>query len=165
MYPASPPMCVGSRKTSSKPRLLSTSRSTPPRHPRAHQSQSERDHENPRFTPRTARRRADERAAFELHLSQDPGQADRHQPQRDHPPGGRGAAAARRRAADQREPAGLPAEEATMMRRLLAAILIALAPAAIAQTPSVDSARAAGAVGERYDGYVGIAGSVSAAVR
>jgi uncharacterized protein YdbL (DUF1318 family) len=52
-----------------------------------------------------------------------------------------------------------------MMRRLLAAILIALAPAAIAQTTGVDAARAAGAVGERYDGYVGIAGSVSAAVR
>jgi hypothetical protein len=52
-----------------------------------------------------------------------------------------------------------------MMRRLLAAILLALAPAALAQTPAVDAARTAGAVGERYDGYLGVAAPVSAAVR
>ena len=52
-----------------------------------------------------------------------------------------------------------------MMRRLLAAVLLLLAPAALAQTPAVDAARAAGAVGERYDGYVGVATPVSAAVR
>jgi uncharacterized protein YdbL (DUF1318 family) len=52
-----------------------------------------------------------------------------------------------------------------MMKRLLAAILLALAPAAMAQTPAVDAARAAGAVGERYDGYVGVAAAVSPAVR
>ena len=41
----------------------------------------------------------------------------------------------------------------------------ALAVPAVAQTPAVDAARAAGAVGERYDGYLGIAAPVSAAVR
>ena len=52
-----------------------------------------------------------------------------------------------------------------MMRRLLAAVLLLLAPAALAQTPAVDAARASGAVGERYDGYLGVAAPVSAAVR
>ena len=52
-----------------------------------------------------------------------------------------------------------------MMRRLLAAVLLLLAPAALAQTPVIDAARAAGAVGERYDGYLGVAAPVSAAVR
>ena len=51
------------------------------------------------------------------------------------------------------------------MRRLLLLALAASAAPAIAQTPAVDSARAAGAVGERYDGYLGIASPVSAAVR
>ena len=37
--------------------------------------------------------------------------------------------------------------------------------AALAQTPAVDAARASGAVGERYDGYLGVAAPVSAAVR
>jgi len=36
---------------------------------------------------------------------------------------------------------------------------------ALAQTPAVNAARAAGAVGERYDGYLGVAAPVSAAVR
>jgi uncharacterized protein YdbL (DUF1318 family) len=45
----------------------------------------------------------------------------------------------------------------------LLAIIIAV-PAA-AQTPAVDAARAAGVVGERYDGYIGISGAASAAVR
>ena len=46
---------------------------------------------------------------------------------------------------------------------LLAAALVG-APA-IAQTPAVNAARAAGVVGERFDGYLGIAGPVPAAVR
>jgi hypothetical protein len=45
----------------------------------------------------------------------------------------------------------------------LLAIIIAV-PAA-AQTPAVDAARAAGVVGERYDGYIGISGAASAAIR
>ena len=40
-----------------------------------------------------------------------------------------------------------------------------LATAAGAQTPAVNAARAAGAVGERYDGYLGVAASVSQTVR
>jgi hypothetical protein len=50
------------------------------------------------------------------------------------------------------------------MRRLLILGLFASAPAA-AQTPGVDAARAAGAVGERYDGFIGVNGAVPAAVR
>lgn len=50
------------------------------------------------------------------------------------------------------------------MKRLLLAALLASAPAA-AQSPAVSAARAAGQVGERYDGYLGVAGPVSAAVR
>jgi hypothetical protein len=45
----------------------------------------------------------------------------------------------------------------------LLAIIIAVP--AVAQTPAVDAARAAGVVGERYDGYIGISGAASAAVR
>ena len=52
-----------------------------------------------------------------------------------------------------------------MRRNLLVAATALLAVPALAQTPAVDAARAAGAVGERYDGYVGIAAPVSAAVR
>jgi len=53
-----------------------------------------------------------------------------------------------------------------MVRLLIAFLaLLALSPAAIAQTPAVDAARAAGLVGERYDGYLGVASPVSAAVR
>jgi uncharacterized protein YdbL (DUF1318 family) len=45
-------------------------------------------------------------------------------------------------------------------------LLVALlAVPAVAQTPAVDAARAAGQSGERYDGYLGVAGPVSAAVR
>jgi uncharacterized protein len=51
------------------------------------------------------------------------------------------------------------------MRGLLVAATVALAGPAVAQTPTVDAARAVGAVGERYDGYVGIAAPVSTQVR
>jgi uncharacterized protein len=51
-----------------------------------------------------------------------------------------------------------------MNRLALLAIVAAAAPAA-AQTPAVNTARAGGAVGERYDGYVGIAAAVPPGVR
>jgi uncharacterized protein YdbL (DUF1318 family) len=51
------------------------------------------------------------------------------------------------------------------MRKLVLAFALCLGAPATAQTPAVDAARAAGAVGERYDGYIGIAAPVSAAVR
>ncbi len=41
----------------------------------------------------------------------------------------------------------------------------ALSGPVAAQTPALDAARAAGQVGERYDGYMGVAGQVSPAVR
>jgi hypothetical protein len=50
------------------------------------------------------------------------------------------------------------------MKKLIALALFTAMPAA-AQTPAVNAARAAGAVGERYDGYVGVAAPVSGAVR
>ena len=50
------------------------------------------------------------------------------------------------------------------MRWLLLLALLATVPAA-AQTPAVDDARLSGAVGERFDGYVGVAAPVSAAIR
>ncbi len=43
--------------------------------------------------------------------------------------------------------------------------LVGLAPAAFAQTPVVDAARAAGTIGERYDGYIGIVSPVSGQIR
>ena len=51
------------------------------------------------------------------------------------------------------------------MRRLLVALLLIAAAPAAAQTAAVNAARAAGTVGERYDGYLGVNGPVSAAVR
>ncbi len=50
-------------------------------------------------------------------------------------------------------------------RLILAAALLAIAPAASGQTPAVDAARVAGIIGERFDGYIGVAGAASAAVR
>jgi len=50
------------------------------------------------------------------------------------------------------------------MKRLLILALVAAVPAA-AQTPAVDAARSAGIIGERYDGYLGVAGVASPAVR
>ncbi|HEX6660401.1 MAG TPA: YdbL family protein [Sphingomicrobium sp.] len=52
-----------------------------------------------------------------------------------------------------------------MIRGILALALVALAAAASAQTPAVDAARAAGIIGERYDGFIGIASPVSAQIR
>lgn len=50
------------------------------------------------------------------------------------------------------------------MKRLLLLALL-LPAAAAAQTPAVNAARAAGVVGERFDGYIGLAAPASAAVR
>ena len=53
-----------------------------------------------------------------------------------------------------------------MIRKLLiAAAIAAIALPAVAQTPAVNAARAAGIVGERYDGYLGIVGAAPANVR
>jgi len=49
--------------------------------------------------------------------------------------------------------------------KILLLLALALAAPAAAQTPAVDVARASGAVGERFDGYLGVATSVSPAVR
>ena len=52
-----------------------------------------------------------------------------------------------------------------MLRALVWLALIPLASVALAQSPGVDAARAPGSVGERYDGYLGVASPVSSAVR
>jgi uncharacterized protein YdbL (DUF1318 family) len=52
-----------------------------------------------------------------------------------------------------------------MMRGTLAAVALLVATPAVAQTSAVNAARAAGAVGERYDGYIGVAAPVSGVVR
>lgn len=53
-----------------------------------------------------------------------------------------------------------------MRATLLLALAIGLAvPASAAEPAAVASARAAGLIGERYDGYVGVAGTVTPAVR
>ena len=51
----------------------------------------------------------------------------------------------------------------TMRIFLLAALLVG--SAAVAQTPAVNAARQAGAVGERYDGFLGYSSAPSAALR
>jgi len=51
------------------------------------------------------------------------------------------------------------------MRRLFLAAALCIAQPAAAQTPGVEAARAVGAIGERYDGYIGVSATVSAAVR
>jgi len=48
---------------------------------------------------------------------------------------------------------------------ILGAALVALAIPVAAQTPAIDAARAAGTLGERFDGYIGIAAPVSGTVR
>jgi uncharacterized protein YdbL (DUF1318 family) len=54
-----------------------------------------------------------------------------------------------------------------MRKWILAAAIVLAAPAAtaVAQTPAVNAARAAGIVGERYDGYLGFDTNPNAAVR
>lgn len=51
------------------------------------------------------------------------------------------------------------------MRNVVAALLLSWAGAASAQTPLVDQGRAAGQVGERYDGYLGLSSAASATLR
>lgn len=48
---------------------------------------------------------------------------------------------------------------------LVAGMVASSAAPAAAQTPAVDAARRAGIVGERFDGYIGIAGQASPALR
>jgi len=50
------------------------------------------------------------------------------------------------------------------VRKIFLLLSLLAAPAG-AQSPAVDAARAAGQVGERYDGYLGVAAPVSGAVR
>jgi uncharacterized protein len=52
-----------------------------------------------------------------------------------------------------------------MIKRIAIGMGLLLAVPASAQTPAVDAARAAGSVGERYDGYLGVSSPVSGAVR
>ena len=55
-----------------------------------------------------------------------------------------------------------------MTRRLIALAAVAIAAAVVpasAQTPLVDAARAAGQIGERFDGYLGFVGVPSAQLR
>ena len=54
----------------------------------------------------------------------------------------------------------------TLLRSLLAlGASMALAGGALAQSPGLDQALARGVAGERYDGYMGLAGPASAALR
>jgi len=50
------------------------------------------------------------------------------------------------------------------MKRLVLLGILLSTPAS-AQTPIVDAARSAGQIGERYDGYLGVAGVAAPAVR
>jgi uncharacterized protein YdbL (DUF1318 family) len=51
------------------------------------------------------------------------------------------------------------------LRLFLAAACVACAGPVAAQTAAIDAARAAGQVGERYDGYMGVSAGASAVVR
>ena len=51
------------------------------------------------------------------------------------------------------------------MKRILFAAALLLAAPAVAQAPAVNAAQGAGAVGERYDGYLGVAAPLAQAVR
>jgi uncharacterized protein YdbL (DUF1318 family) len=53
----------------------------------------------------------------------------------------------------------------TGVARAAALALLVGASPVVAQTPAVDAARAAGSVGERFDGYLGIAAAVPGPVR
>ena len=48
---------------------------------------------------------------------------------------------------------------------LIATVALAAAVPAAAQAPAVDAARQAGIVGERYDGYLGVAGATAPGLR
>src|SRR5262249_28111204 len=157
MFRASSQRSAGSTKTSSNRKPRSSRPSLQPLQPRG---EHEQDY-HPRCGDRAVRA-----AAVELHFGQDSGKTDRGQSQRDHQAGSGGAAAARRRAADQPEPAGISAAAATtaaaaQMKLHILLALVALAGPAAAQAPAVDGARAQGAIGERFDGYIGISGPVS----
>jgi uncharacterized protein YdbL (DUF1318 family) len=54
---------------------------------------------------------------------------------------------------------------ATLAAALALGSAMAAAAPAMAQTPAVDAARRGGIVGERFDGYIGIAGQASAGLR
>ena len=51
------------------------------------------------------------------------------------------------------------------MRTLLLFAALFASPHAVAQTSAINAARASGVVGERYDGYLGIAAPASSALR
>ena len=51
------------------------------------------------------------------------------------------------------------------MKKAVFLLTLLAAGQAAAQTPAVDAARASGQVGERYDGYLGVAAPVSGIVR
>ena len=51
------------------------------------------------------------------------------------------------------------------MRILLLLAALVVGVPALAQTPAVDAARSSGVVGERFDGYLGLAGNPTAVVR
>jgi len=51
------------------------------------------------------------------------------------------------------------------MRKVALLLTLLTAAPGVAQTPAVDAARATGAVGERYDGYIGVTAAVSQMVR
>ena len=51
------------------------------------------------------------------------------------------------------------------MKKLILLGLVVMAVPAFAQTAAVDAARARGAIGERFDGYIGVAAPISAQVR
>ena len=52
-----------------------------------------------------------------------------------------------------------------MMKAFLGFALAAAGAVALAQTPAIDAARSAGQLGERFDGYIGLAAPVSGIVR
>lgn len=51
------------------------------------------------------------------------------------------------------------------MKRIFFALALGIGAAAAGQTPMLDQARAAGQVGERYDGYLGLGANASATLR
>ena len=62
-------------------------------------------------------------------------------------------------------PAGAGDQAVIRLSALTAALALSSALPAAAQTPAVNAARAAGSVGERFDGYLGIAAAVDPSVR